>query len=172
MKGGEIFISHYSKRVREADAFRRLVIHHTINPSGKEVLRTFLSSDASSIPSGVPWISRIFNSLDACSHFAGLIVQKEDFENRWIPFEAAYIMGRKVDMNVFVFGGITMSDCPPPLSFLQLIDTGNTERVWNALQAMGVNENPESIRDFAHLFRQCSHFQSPSKECDARRFTP
>ena len=162
-----IFVSHDSKSRKEAKDFQKLIRQHTVHPARfcKEVPSVFLSSDATSIKSGEPWTSRIFDSLRECKSFAALIVQEQDFENQWIPFEAAFVMGRgDVDVNIFVFGQIKIRR-EGPLSCLHLIDTGDTDRVDAALQGMGVNWTKTCQEEFAHLFRQCGHYRTPQEPC-------
>lgn len=71
------------------------------------------------------------------------------------PFEAAYVMGREIDVQVFVFGQLKMKDVPWPLGALHLMDTGDSGRVQIALSSIGVKWTQEMENKFAHLFRQC-----------------
>jgi hypothetical protein len=159
-----IFVSHDSRRIKEAHEFVRLTRKHQ---SRIEVPNIFLSSDASSIRSGEPWVCRIFQSLKDCKRFVALLVDSADFENRWIPFEAAYVMGREIDVQVFVFGQLRMKDVPWPLGALHLIDTGDSGRVQIALSSIGVKWTQEMENEFAHLFRQCGCYRVPREHCDA-----
>lgn len=157
-----IFISHDSKRKEEAHEFMRLVRGH----QGRvELPDIFLSSDATSIRSGEPWVCRVFSSLKECDQFVALIVDSADCENKWIPFEAAYAMGRGIEVQVFVFGQLRMKDIPWPLGALHLIDTGDIGRVQIALSRFGVEWTEQAQEKFAHLFRQCGCYRNPKEDC-------
>ena len=160
-----IFISHDSRSTREAEQFGRLVRKYPNRPD-EMTARLFLSSDDSSIPSGELWVCHIFAKLKECEHFVSLIVDPRDYDNRWIPFEAAYAMGRKIEVNVFVFGQLQIEKIQPPLNHLHLIDTGKTGRVQSALSSIGVRWSEEMEREFAHLFRQCGCYRDPKEKCD------
>jgi hypothetical protein len=157
----KIFISHDSRCLPEANEFCELVRQFSKGSSPA----IFLSSGAESVATGEPWLNAIMNSLGACDHFVALITKREHFNNRWIQFEVGYALAR-IRPQVFVFGQIPM-DPPLPLGGLQLIGTGNTKRVENALSALGVEWNKEAINAFAHLFRQCDGYRGiPPNQID------
>ena len=137
-----IFISHDSRRIHQADLFKRLIVKHR---NRKDSLpNIFLSSDGGSISSGELAETKVFARLKDCVHFAALICDSGDFDNRWIPFETAFVLGRNIEPKVFVFGQLEMKQIPRPLSAIQLIDTGNTGRVLEALLQMGVRWEDEA----------------------------
>jgi hypothetical protein len=162
---GTIFISHNSRRIREAEIFKRLVREH--RNQREEVQDVFLSSDGFSIDSGDLWLCRIFERLEKCARFVALIADAQDFENKWILFEAAFAKGRGLRPAIFVFGQLEMTDCPWPLAALQLIDSGNTDRVQKAMCELGVVWETQAEADFAHLFRQCGCYRNPAEGCKA-----
>jgi hypothetical protein len=165
-----VFVSHDSKRKPEAIRFQRLIIHHTVAPAkfAKQIPYVFLSSDAHSIPSGESWFHCIRENLQKCKNFCALIVERTDFDGRWIPFEVGIALGREIAAPVFVFGQIELEWALAPLSELHLVGTGDTDRIWNELTKMGVNENQDSKDDFAHLFRQCECYRTPGARCPAK----
>lgn len=158
-----IFVSHNAQSIREANKFVELVRKYSRSIEPQKV---FQSSDDSSIANGELWVCRVFDKLKSCSQFAGLIVTADDYDNRWIAFETAYILGRgNVPANIFVFGQLDIRKIPAPLSFFNLIDTGKTGRWQIALDQLGVNWSDSMRNEFAHLFRQCGCNRSPKEPC-------
>ena len=163
-----VFVSHSSASIMEADGFRRLANRHR----GKPAPQIFLSGDSASIPSGALWLNSIMSALNSCTHFAALIVKKEDFQNPWILFEIAFAMGRGLKPKVFVFGQLSPGAMPMPLGAVHLIDTGNTDRWRSDLVDIGLGDPEKFHEDFAHLFRQCHHYRQqpfPVGFCDGVR---
>ncbi len=131
--------------------------------------RVFVSSDPDSIASGEPWLEAVVRNLDSCTDFVALIADPEDWKSLWIPFEAAYFMGRQRGLTqhdeklrqsekrpqIFVFGQLIES-ASMPLGGLHLIDTRDSSRVQDAMLEMEIGpwmDDGECKRDFTALFQ-------------------
>lgn len=166
----KIFVSHCAKRTSEAQEFQRLVIKHQFRNVGEAPMpRVFVSSDPDSIASGEPWLEAVVRNLDSCTDFVALIADPEDWKSLWIPFEAAYFMGRQRGLTqhdeklrqsekrpqIFVFGQLIES-ASMPLGGLHLIDTRDSSRVQDAMLEMEIGpwmDDGECKRDFTALFQ-------------------
>jgi hypothetical protein len=167
----KIFVSHSAKRTLVATEFQKLVRKHQFRNIGEAPMPSvFVSSDPDSIASGEPWLEAVVRNLDSCTDFVALIADSEDWKSLWIPFEAAYFMGRQRGLTqhdeklkqyekrpqIFVFGQLIES-ASFPLSGLHLIDTRDPSRVQDAMLGMEVGpwrDDDECKRDFTALFQK------------------
>lgn len=134
-----------------ADAVRFKEILWSMNKEQK----VFLTSDWSSLESGSLWMDGIIKALLDMTHLVVLITTEEALKNPWIHFEVGAAIGRGLKPKVFVFGGIDISrSAVPPLSGLQLISTGNTNRWITDLQDLGYEVGKKHEEELGKLFKQ------------------
>jgi len=148
---GSVFVSHLSSSTKEAVEFKEILL--TLN--GEQDV--FLTSDWSSLESGSLWLEGIFNALQGMDHLVVLITGPEALNNPWLQFEVGAAIGRGLRPKIFVFGGIDLSKhVMLPLSGIQMILTGNTNRWWNDLKELGYDLDKANETRLAKLFRQDS----------------
>lgn len=144
-----IFISHLSASTPEAVKFKEILLSMNNEQS------VFLTSDWSSLESGSLWMDGIIRALQSMTHLVVLVTTDEALRSPWIHFEVGAAIGRGLKPKIFVFGGIDISaGAVPPLSGLQLISTGNTNRVIADLKDLGYEVGREHEGQLARLFKQ------------------
>lgn len=121
---------------------------------GSNDIKVFLSSDWDSIPAGSNWLQEIEAALHSHDHFVALIADVKDAGLPWVCYEVGYARGRGLRPKIFVFGGISPSEIPFPISGIQFVGTWDTNRWTAELSEMGVHDVPGKQPRFATLFRQ------------------
>jgi hypothetical protein len=108
------------------------------------------------LESGKPWFSPLVEQLRTCDHLITIITRPEAFYNLWINFEIGVAFGDEKFSKVLVFGGVSCNSIPHPIGGLQLIDTGDSNRLYRDLKQIGIERAEEYRIEFAKLFRQCA----------------
>jgi hypothetical protein len=117
-------------------------------------ISVFLTSDWYSLESGAPWFSHLIEQLRKCDHLVTIITRPEAFRNLWINFEIGAAFGSNKFPKILVFGGVSWEDLPHPIAGLQLVDTGDGNRLIRDLKLIGIAKVEDHIDEFAKLFRQ------------------
>lgn len=148
-----IFLSHSSAHRAEAVRFEALL--KRFSPPETEVFNT---SGWESLNPGAPWLRPILSALDRAEAFVGMVAADEDFGNEWILFEAAYALGKGYPALIFLFGGLKIELLREPLATLFLVKASDSNLVQRALTGIGLTWSAAARDEFAHLFRECSHY--------------
>lgn len=143
-----IFVSHTNDQKSEAIRFKELLI------KGNPAAVVFLSSDWESIRTGSIWIQEIESALRKCDCFIALIITADDAKRLWVNYEVGFARGRGLFPLVLVFGQINPNDIPNPLSSIQLLMTGDTNRWFRELESHGLKITAGLQAEFASIFRQ------------------
>lgn len=150
-KRRSIFVSHLSAATTEAVKFKGILL--SINDQQD----VFLTSDWSSLSSGSLWLEGIFRALREMDQLVVLVTSKDALPNHWIHFEVGAAIGRGLKPKIFVFGGIDLSvHQVPPLSGIQMVLTGNTNRWIADLRDIGYEVDNDREAELAELFRQAA----------------
>ena len=93
-------------------------------------------------------------SVWQCDHLITIVTRPETFRNLWINFEVGAAFGSGKYPKVIVFGGVPWDAIPYPIVGLQLIDTGDGNRLFCDLKQIGIERAEDHRQEYAELFRQ------------------
>src|SRR5438552_8760976 len=132
-----IFLSHETAAKREAVRLKELLQKASTDTS------VFLTSDWYSLESGAPWFSPLVEQLRKCDHLVTVVTRPDTFRNLWINFEIGAAFGSGKYPKILVFGGVPLYAIPSPIVGLQLIDTGDGNRLFRDLKQIGIEQAEE-----------------------------
>ena len=165
-----IFISHVATETDFAQYLQRRLAGDFLGS-----FDTFVSSDQTSIGAGARWLDEVEDALRN-SDLLLVLCSKESVSRPWVNFEAGAVWLTGVPVVPVCHSGMTPSDLPVPLSFLQAIrarEPDDLRKLYDRIAAtVGLQVPSTDFREAADAFGLIESRHASSRESMKRIKTP